>query len=139
MMCWRWWRRGGCARKGCHPSWTLRRQPTAAPTIWKPCCPRSRRRWRMRGAIGGLSNTAALTTRNETTRHGTRYAARTRKSTSKQPSTQRRRWAVTDREEVQRLLSATVVAGYEAPDGDVTGVRVEVDETTLAEPCRSWL
>src|SRR3546814_4071027 len=73
----------------------------------------------MRGAIGGLSNTAALTTRNETTRHGTRYAARTRKSTSTQPSTQRRRWAVTDREEVQRLLSATVVAGYETPDGDV--------------------
>src|SRR3546814_18841334 len=62
-----------------------------------------------------------------------------RKSTSTSQSTQRRRWVVTDREEVQRLLSATVVAGYETPDGDVTGVSFEVDAATLAELCRTWL
>lgn len=43
------------------------------------------------------------------------------------------------RDEVQRWLSACIVAGYDTPDGDNSHARFEVDATYLYALCRRWL
>lgn len=43
------------------------------------------------------------------------------------------------RDEVQRWLSACIVAGYDTLDGDNSHVRFEVDAPTLEALCRRWL
>lgn len=43
------------------------------------------------------------------------------------------------RDQVQRWLSACVVAGHDTPDGDNAHVAFEVDAPTLEALCRRWL
>lgn len=43
------------------------------------------------------------------------------------------------RDEVQRWLSACIVAGYDMPDGDNSHASFEVDAPTLEALCRRWL